>query len=131
MFLVVEVTLTSGSRQLSAEGEPVRRHVADIKEQYHKDVYCLFIAPNIDNNTAETFRIGIWYRGDEEDFLNIIPLKLTDFSSIISMLLSTPFYPLQLRQLFDRCLANRNSRAPDWKDFISNHVNRWRLSLTT
>ncbi|NIM11134.1 MAG: AlwI family type II restriction endonuclease [Candidatus Aminicenantes bacterium] len=59
--LVVEVTLKSSSRQEAAEGEPVRRHVAKIAEQFEnseKRVYCLFIAPYIDSNTAETFKIG-------------------------------------------------------------------------
>src|SRR5699024_1060211 len=67
--LVVEVTLTTSSRQEAAEGEPVRRHVAKEKtkvaEKTGKPVYGLFMARSIDNNTAETFRIGVWYNGDE------------------------------------------------------------------
>ena len=127
--LAVEVTLTSSSRQLVAEGESVRRHVADIKEQINKDIYCLFIAPDIDNNTAETFRIGIWYRGDVEDYLNIVPIQITEFINVISLLQSSPVDPSQLRQLFDRCLAYRNSKAPQWKRIISETTNSWRLSL--
>ena len=71
--LVVEVTLTTSSRQEAAEGEPVRRHVANIvRENTGVDVYGLFIAPRIDNNTAETFRTGVWYRDDEIDLVNIV-----------------------------------------------------------
>lgn len=62
--LVVEVTLTTNSRQEAAEGEPVRRHVADLvmhhQERAGKPVYGLFIANRVDSNTAETFRIGVW-----------------------------------------------------------------------
>jgi len=73
---VVEVTLTSSSRQEAAEGEPVRRHVAKEKAKIAavsgKPVYGLFLARTIDNNTAETFRIGVWYSGDEPEFINIV-----------------------------------------------------------
>ena len=56
--VVVEVTLTSSSRQEAAEGEPVRRHVALYAEENTtgKDVYGLFIAPRVDTNTAHTFQ---------------------------------------------------------------------------
>lgn len=68
--VVVEVTLTTNSRQEAAEGEPVRRHVANLVTHYAetmgKPVYGLFIANRIDSNTAETFRIGIWYTNEDE-----------------------------------------------------------------
>src|SRR5690606_24711548 len=54
-IIVVEVPLTSSSRQEAAEGEPVRRHGAQYAEEAGKDVYGLFIAVNIDSNTAHTF----------------------------------------------------------------------------
>ncbi len=44
-ILVVEVTLTQSSRQEAAEGEPVRRHVADIVQKFpDKQVFGLFLA---------------------------------------------------------------------------------------
>ncbi len=66
--IAVEVTLTAGSRQEAVEGEPVRRHIADLVDHYkrqEKPVFGLFIANKIDTNTAETFRSGSWYRGDD------------------------------------------------------------------
>jgi hypothetical protein len=124
-ILAVEVTLTSSSRQLSAEGEPVRRHVAQLKEGTNKEVYCLFIAPTIDNNTAETFRIGVWYRGEVEDYLNIVPLTLSQFIAIIELLLSNKYRPDQLQLLLDKCLSYRNVRAPEWKRIINTTTNVW------
>lgn len=53
--IVVEVTLSTNSRQEAMEGEPVRRHVADLVQKYKKPVYGLFVANKIDSNTAETF----------------------------------------------------------------------------
>ena len=65
-IVVIEVTLSESSRQEAMEGEPVRRHVADLMQQYDKPVVGLFIANRIDSNTAETFRIGVWYTRDDE-----------------------------------------------------------------
>jgi hypothetical protein len=55
--IVIEVTLSESSRQEAMEGEPVRRHVADLMVQYNKPVYGLFIANRIDSNTAETLEL--------------------------------------------------------------------------
>ena len=85
--LVVEVTLTENSRQEAAEGEPVRRHFADVLEHTPagKHVYGLFLARRIDTNTAETFRIGVWYtKNDERVALNVVPLTLGQLRSVLN-----------------------------------------------
>lgn len=125
--LSVEVTLTTSNRQMAVESEPVRRHTVQYKEIYQdKDVYCLFIAPAVDNNVAETFRIGVWYRDDVEEFVNIIPMNLSDFIFTIEILLETQFTNEQFRNLLDRCLVSRNVRAPQWKRSISHEVVEWK-----
>ncbi len=125
--LVVEVTLTSSHRQMAVESEPVRRHTVQYKEQYpNKDVYCLFIAPTVDNNVAETFRIGVWYKGDEEEFVNIVPMNLSDFIVAIDTLTSKKYHNSDFKTLIDRCLVFRNVRAPQWKTSIGKEVNVWR-----
>ena len=125
--LVVEVTLTSSHRQMAVESEPVRRHTVQYKEQYpNKDVYCLFIAPTVDNNVAETFRIGVWYKGDEEEFVNIVPMNLSDFIVAIDTLTNKKYHNSDFKTLIDRCLVFRNVRAPQWKTSIGKEVNLWR-----
>ncbi|NLD47085.1 MAG: AlwI family type II restriction endonuclease [Clostridiaceae bacterium] len=125
--LVVEVTMTSSHRQMAVESEPVRRHTVQYKEQYpNKDVYCLFIAPTVDNNVAETFRIGVWYKGDEEEFVNIVPMNLSDFIVAIDTLTSKKYHNSDFKTLIDRCLVFRNVRAPQWKTSIGKEVNVWR-----
>lgn len=124
--LVVEVTLTTSHRQMAVESEPVRRHTVKYKELYpNKDTYCLFIAPEVDNNVAETFRIGVWYKKDEEEFINIIPLSLSDFNKTIEALLKKKYRNSDYRILLDRCLVSRNVRAPQWKKSISKEVDDW------
>lgn len=79
-ILVIEATLMAGSRQEAAEGEPVRRHVADVVVRHEKPVYCIFVAARLDLNTIETFRIGRWYNAREELLdLEIIPVTVRQF----------------------------------------------------
>ena len=122
--IVVEVTLTSSSRQEAAEGEPVRRHVAQYAEKSEKPVYGLFIAVQIDSNTANTFRSGDWYLSDDSKLsLDIIPLTLGDFGTFLASSegrLSE--MPALLRQLLIECRAKANQDAPQWKASITSIV---------
>ena len=128
--LVVEVTLTNSHRQMAVESEPVRRHTVQYKDQYpNKDVYCLFVAPTVDNNVAETFRIGVWYKGDDEEFVNIIPMNLSDFIVTIETLTDKKYRNSDFKTLIDRCLVFRNVRAPQWKTSISKEVNIWKQRM--
>lgn len=128
--LVVEVTLTVSHRQMSAESEPVRRHAVQYKLQYpDKDVYCLFIAPTVDNNVVETFRIGVWYNGEDEEFVNIIPMSLSDFILGFETLSLKKFRNSDFKTLLDRSLIFRNVRAPQWKASISKEVRDWRRRI--
>lgn len=125
--LVVEVTLTTSHRQMAAESEPVRRHAVQYKLLYpDKDVYCLFVAPTVDNNVVETFRIGVWYNGEEEEFVNIIPMSLTDFITWFETLKYKRFKNIDFKNLLDRSLIFRNVRAPQWKASITKEVNEWK-----
>jgi len=124
--IAIEVTLTDNSRQEAAEGEPVRRHVANLVLDYKdKPVYGLFIANRIDSNTAETFRIGAWYTVmDEKMRLDIIPLTLTQFKRFFDALfMSKQVENKTIRQLLDVCSKLRpEHEAPVWKREIDKAV---------
>ncbi|MBW6486938.1 MAG: AlwI family type II restriction endonuclease [Syntrophobacterales bacterium] len=120
--VVVEVTLTDNSRQEAVEGESVRRHVATLVSQYEtqsgKPVYGLFIANRIDSNTAETFRIGVWYtRTDDKMRLDIIPATLEQFKTIFETLFKSGHVEVGfIRELLDLCGGLRQANeAPAWK----------------
>jgi hypothetical protein len=128
-IVVVEVTLTDNSRQEAAEGEPVRRHIAEIAMQSTKPVYGLFIANRIDSNTAETFRIGSWFtRTDDKMRLDIIPVTLLQFKSFFEALFKSGNIDVCLiRELLDLCGESRQQHeAPAWKckieETISNRI---------
>lgn len=125
--LVVEVTLSVSSRQEAAEGEPVRRHVAEIAEKYEatgKKVHCLFIAVTINSNTAETFKSGCWYKPDDTRLpLQIVPIGLDDFIRLFEAgKESGGLVPVRLRQFLTECRALSNWDAPEWKKAISAEV---------
>jgi hypothetical protein len=115
--IVVEVTLTANSRQEAAEGEPVRRHVADLVSHYGaqsgKPVYGLFIANRIDSNTAETFRIGVWFtQTDDKMRLDIIPVTLVQFKAFFEALFTSGRVEVGLiRELLDLCGGLRPARV--------------------
>lgn len=126
--IVIEVTLSESSRQEAMEGEPVRRHVADLMLQHDKPVYGLFIANRVDSNTAETFRIGRWYTRDDERLeLSIVPFTLQQFSQYFrAMFESGNTEPKLLFSLMMECDIERKVRqdygAPEWKSAIANIV---------
>ena len=124
--IVVEVTLTASSRQEAAEGESVRRHVAQYKERSDKPVYGLFIAVQIDSNTAHTFRSGDWYLPDDSKLsLDIVPLTLGDFGTFLASNRGRlSGMPELLQQLMIECRAKANQDAPQWKESISSIVKR-------
>jgi hypothetical protein len=124
--LVVEVTLTENSRQEAAEGEPVRRHVADVFNRFRDDrkvVYGLFVARKIDTNTAETFRVGRWYLpGDERIDLDIIPLTIDQLTVVVNTAFAkNSLEPEFLLSLLEKCArdTSRSVGAPEWKESIS------------
>lgn len=137
-IIVIEVTLSESSRQEAMEGEPVRRHVADLMQQSDKPVYGLFIANRIDSNTAETFRIGRWYTRDDDRLdLSIIPITLQQFSGYFrAMFEHGKASPNRVFSLMNECdawrrvyrddIEGRNGRmecgAPQWKSAIAEIV---------
>lgn len=123
--IVIEVTLSESSRQEAMEGEPVRRHVADLMQQYDKPVYGLFVANHIDSNTAETFRIGVWYtRSDERLNLHIVPFTLAQFSSFFKTIFTNGIAtPKAVIDLMLECEQFRHDcEAPQWKARIEETV---------
>ncbi|HFK1424866.1 MULTISPECIES: AlwI family type II restriction endonuclease [Bacillus cereus group] len=134
--VVVEVTLTTSSRQEAAEGEPVRRHVAKHVDYYSKmgkRVYGLFIANSVDTNTAETFRIGVWYRSDDSQMaVQIVPITLRNFTDIFESLFQRKpdeNHSNYLRQLMNDLLSFSNYSAPQWKKQMEEDINRKLIQL--
>jgi hypothetical protein len=111
-------------QQEAAEGEPVRRHVAQLVEDYAatgKKVYGLFLANKIDSNTAETFRLGVWYTPtDERMSLDIVPLTLAQFRELFVALFETSQVDqTRIRAILEECAKYRHLHAPEWEREIA------------
>lgn len=119
-IIVVEVTLTASSRQEAAEGEPVRRHVAQYAQGATKPVFGLFMALQIDSNTAHTFSAGAWYLPDDRKIsLNIVPIALADFRRfLLGHRSNLGELSRSFRSLLIECRAAANQDAPQWKQSI-------------
>lgn len=107
------------------ELETVRRHVADLVQKYKKPVYGLFVANKIDSNTAETFRMGVWYTTQDERLeLHIVPLTLTQFSEYFKFIFTENFAePQKIVDLMCNCENYRKiCEGPEWKKCINEVV---------
>ena len=109
----------------------MRRHVANLVSDYKaksgKSVYGLFIANQIDSNTAETFRIGVWFTPtDDKMRLDIIPVTLVQFKNFFETLFTFNKVEVDLfRKLLDQCSSSRPSyEAPAWKREIQKVFDR-------
>lgn len=125
----VEVTLTTNSRQEAVEGEPVRRHIADLVDKYKpqgKPVYGLFLANKIDTNTAETFRGGLWYQSDDSLLeLKIVPFTLKEFADLFEAAFAreAAFDYKKIEEIIIECINKKlNANAPQWKQRIKDHL---------
>jgi hypothetical protein len=82
--MICEVTMLNGRDQWYNEGQPVMRHLRDF-ENKHNNSYCLFVAPNIHTDSAETF----WtanihgYKGVKQ---KIAPISISQFVKVLQTL---------------------------------------------
>lgn len=102
--LSVEVTMASGQKQYEMEGEPVARHLGKLKRANEKPVYCLFIAPTINEACIAHFfmlhKTNLTFYGGRS---TIIPLPLNVFQKMLedSRKASYVPQPQQVKRLFE------------------------------
>jgi len=123
--LVTEVSLSTGSRQVVTEGEPVLRHIFNQSIDSESEGYGLFIAPRIDINTANTYLNPVWYDKEGESYsLKIIPITIEQFTFIMEKYKSNPFSPDELKNLFDSIIIFRDdlNHPIEWLDKINELV---------
>ena len=85
----------------------------------------MFIALNIDTNTANTFRLGEWYTKDDVKLeLEIVPLTLNEFKLIFDAVKDNPSRMLlYFEEFLEKCRADSKLEAPKWKKKISHNCN--------
>lgn len=130
--VTVEVTLQSGMRQFDTESEPVARHVGKTHKELGKPVYCLFIAPTINEATINHFfMVNItnneYYGGSEAC---IIPIWLEDFKRLLVRSAKIrKAQPQDLRTLFLQAkkLAGMFRDSSVWYENVRELLENWLL----
>ena len=128
--VTVEVTLQSGSKQYDAEGEPVARHLGDIKAKTCKDAYCLFVAPMINPSVISHFYIlhktNVRHYGGESV---IVPITLKRFVGMLKQSRSCGYIPSpeKVRSFceFSKNAAQTAVDEEDWYAKVSAKADSW------
>jgi hypothetical protein len=132
--MICEVTMLRGRDQWFNEGQPVMRHLRDF-ESMHSNAYCIFIAPTIHTDSAETFHIAntIGYKGSKQ---KIAPLTIKQFIELLKTLkkmreTDKRFTHDNLKILVDRIAESANSigNSDEWISSTQNIINSWSASL--
>ncbi|MBU4332488.1 AlwI family type II restriction endonuclease [Patescibacteria group bacterium] len=132
-LLVTEVTLSVRANQWSTEAEPVPRHVARIQsENEGKEVFGLFVAPQIDNNTVLTFFNNRQYSvGEKIIKLTIIPLTVDQLKTLLNLFKSKQFSVGKMKVLFGTIQSSMGASvdALAWYKGIPKIIGDWGTSL--
>lgn len=128
--LTVEVTMQGGQRQYETEGEPVTRHLAKVKRATNKPVYCLFVAPNINDACIAHFyalhKMNISYYGGTS---TIVPLPLNVFIKMVGDSHNAGYVPepRHIQQFFEHSnhLANTTNNELEWYNGITQRALNW------
>lgn len=127
--LIVEVTMSSGSRQYEMEGEPVARHFGKLQLNSDAPVYCLFIAPQINKHAmAHFFNLNRMKTALYGGHTRIIPVSADQFIRLLRTAKARGICDREsFRQLLDR-IIDRNLSLDDesgWMPFIDEAVTSW------
>lgn len=132
--MIVEVTMSSGKRQYEMEGEPVARHLGELKTKdgrpKDRNAYCLFIAPTINEATLAYFytlhHSKVKYYGGRS---KIIPMSLSDFINLLHVAkkhqnkLSSTVLMKYLEKLCQKALNAEDEE--EWYIAIQESTNNW------
>uniref|UniRef100_A0A7C3SMZ6 AlwI family type II restriction endonuclease n=1 Tax=Dictyoglomus turgidum TaxID=513050 RepID=A0A7C3SMZ6_9BACT len=129
---ICEVTLNTSRFQWIQEGQPVMRHLRDFEIQHKgKEVFCIFIAPQIHNDTYSQFWISVKY---EYDGLpqKIIPMTTKQFALLLDVLLQLikqgkRFSHKELYDLYTQIIniTKKLNSFSDWANCIQNVIKEW------
>ena len=134
-FIVLgEVTTSRGATQFNMEAEPITRHYrnkqSELKEKgINKDLYCLFIAPTLNDNTFNHF-------ADYNETLStkILPLSLEQYLSLLNFqrnlkLTGVSLKSCDLQNLYENLLDSLQSNSLEgvkvMKEGIQEALDEW------
>lgn len=127
--LVCEMTLTAGSRQFAAEGEPVTRHVFKaIEASEGKPVYGLFIAKKLDPNTVDAFFKACYWKNFQTAISTpVVSLEIGHIIRLIEHAKSKKLTAAHIRELLIKILQQQEAypNGPAWYKGYSTLFEQW------
>lgn len=132
-MVVTEVTLSTRANQWSSEAEPVPRHIAKIQaSNKDKEVFGVFIAPEIDPNTVLTFFNSRRYSIENSIIeLTIIPLTIDQIKIILSIFKDKRFTVKDMHRLL-KTIQREMVTTPDaiqWHKKLPALIGDWAETL--
>ncbi len=118
-IIPTEVTLNTGERQYAVEREPVQTHILYVSDEHpDKQVIGLFVAPQINPRTAQSFfKVEEWSNKRNCIVnLNIIPLTIEQLITFLPSEKNGCSNSRELRELLDKVLALKQgcSNGSQW-----------------
>ena len=122
--------MSAGQKLYEMEGEPVSRHLAKFKKSIGKPVFCLFVAPTINEACVAHFyalhKMNISYYGGKS---TIIPLPLSVFRKMLEDSYKASYIPNsnQVKRFFEQSkqLVETCENEQDWFEQIQKAALNW------
>jgi hypothetical protein len=129
---ICEVTLNTSKLQWVEEGQPVMRHLRDFEIKHINDeVFCIFVAPQIHNDTYSQFWISVKYEYNGSP-QKIVPITTEQFAILLETLLNLVklgkrFYHKELYELYSMIVGTTQKLASfsEWAMFIPKTIKEW------
>lgn len=130
---VVEVTLNTSNLQWVQEGQPVMRHLRNFENKYgHDNIFCIFIAPRIHDDTYSMFLFSV-KQGYDGIPQSIIPLTASQFSLIMTKLIlkiinGVKFSHKELQRLYKMIIDETREirRFSEWGLLVEKTIQEWK-----
>lgn len=133
--MICEVTTLKGRNQWYNEGQPVMRHLRDFEARYPSEFsYCIFIAPDLHEDTLETYWTSVKY-GYKGATQKIIPMTIKQLSEILGIikrikLSGHDITHMQMKNLYDHCInIGELNNSSLWVPYINEQIHIWENSL--
>lgn len=127
--MIVEVTMSSGSKQYEMEGEPVARHYGRMQLSSDVPVYCIFVAPKINENTlAHFFNTNRFNTKAYGGKTKIVPMSIHQFIEFMTIARNRRFRDSKKLKSFLDGILHKNGTAEDeavWSHHIAESINTW------
>lgn len=129
---ICEATLNTTNTQWMQECQPIMRHLRDFEKKHgYENVYCIFVAPTIHQDTYNTFWYAVKYeyQGKAQ---KIIPLTSSQFALLLRKLITyiekgQKFTHHELLKLYEKIINEVNylNSSREWANRIDRILKQW------